>query len=54
MKKLELNELEILNGGELTEDEIDTFLGVGGCLMLLAGGVTVPFGGLSCLRYILS
>jgi hypothetical protein len=55
MKNLELTLMENLSGGELTSEEIDTFLGVGGCVLTLASGIGViafAFGAGSCARYL--
>jgi hypothetical protein len=55
MKNLELTRMENLSGGELTSEEIDTFLGVGGCVLTLASGIGViafAFGAGSCARYL--
>lgn len=54
MKKLNLEEMKNFQGGKLTQQEIDDFLGAAGCTATLFGGPFAIFGAGSCLRWIWS
>ena len=52
MKKLDSKKMQAINGGKLTGEEIDAFLGAAGCVLTGAGGAAALFGGASCLRWL--
>jgi len=50
MKKLELKRMEDIQGGKLTQEEIDTFLGVAGCVGAIIAASFL--GALACANWI--
>ncbi len=55
LKKLDFKEMEMVNGGELTQSEIDAFLGAAGCTAAVVfPGWGSVIGGLSCLNWLMS
>ncbi len=48
MRKLNYNELSLIEGGELTKEEIEAFLGAAACVTAF----TSPFSALSCAYWV--
>lgn len=55
MKKMSLHQMATIEGGKLTSQEIDDFLGAGGCTLAFFGGLAgAVFGGGACIRWLQS
>lgn len=54
MKNLNFEQMEKVEGGKLTQQEVDDFLGAGGCVLSLMPrfGISSFFGISSCINWV--
>lgn len=47
-----MNQMVMVEGGKLTQREIDDFLGAASCASVLFGGALAIFGAMSCINWL--